>query len=79
MKCNVSTHQTKQKANKLALIKNKKKIDRVARLGMLHDRLEAEYKAMPDSPSREETKAKMDEIAEQIKTLSAEIKSEVYK
>lgn len=80
MKCNAGVSNGKRKANQFALIKNKKKIEHVGKLGMLYDKLEAEYKQMPeDSPERAEIKAKMDEIEQQIITMSAEINDEVFK
>ena len=80
MKCNAGVSNGKRKANQFALIKNKKKIEHVGKLGMLYDKIEAEYKQMPeDSPERADIKAKMDEIEQQIITMSAEINDEVFK
>ena len=79
MKCNVSHQAGKPKPSKVALIKNKKKIRAVGELGMLHDKLEAQYAQETDEAKRAELKAKMAETAEKIKTMSAEIKAEVYK
>jgi hypothetical protein len=80
MRCNTSLPTGKRKANRLALIRNKKKIEHVGRLGMLYDKLEAEYNSLPeDSPLRDEKKAKMDEVKSEIITMSAQINDEVYK
>ncbi len=80
MKCNAGVSNGKRKPNQFALIKNKKKIEHVGKLGMLYDKLEAEYNQLPeDSCEREELKSKMDEIEQQIITMSAEINDEVFK
>ena len=78
MKCNTSLKSGPRKANKFALIRNKKKIEFVGKLGMRYDEMEARYKQMPDSPERDILKADMDEIEARIVDLSAEINRDVF-
>ncbi len=79
MKCNVPQQHGSQKPSKIGLIKNKKKIHRIGELGMLFDKLEAQYNQTTDESKRSELKAKMDEIAKQIETMSNEVKADCYK
>ena len=77
MKCNAPKQQGARKMNKLALIKNKKKVEHVKGLGHLLDSLEAQLNKTTDPAQRAELQTKIDETSDKIKTMSAEINAEV--
>lgn len=78
MRCNVPKQPGARQPNKIALMKNTRKVAKVCELGKQLDDLEDLYNRTEDPEKKAEIKAKMDVTHDKIVTMSAEINEECY-